>query len=259
MFKQKLITLGSALLLLCSGAAAIAQQSNPFASDPRAPYAGGVIFRAQCATCHGADAKGIASIDAPDLTLMFSTRNLSDADVFATIRNGIPGSIMPPHGFPDPEVWMLVSYLRSVAVAGTDRALEGDKVAGARLFNSHCAECHRVNGQGGSLGPDLTRITARRSYAALVESIRSPDLVIGNRYKPVIVTTADGQRVQGAIKSEDAFSIQLMDTAQQLRGFSRESLRAIERPEESLMPAFSVDQLSDQEIENILTYIQAPQ
>ena len=48
------------------------QELNPLEGDPRAARAGGSIFRAQCATCHGADAKGIDSIDAPDLTLVYA-------------------------------------------------------------------------------------------------------------------------------------------------------------------------------------------
>lgn len=244
---------------LLAPSAAWSQQSNPFEADPRAPYAGGVIFRAQCATCHGADAKGIASIDAPDLTLIWSNRNLADAEVFATIRNGVPGSIMPAHSFPDPQVWMLVAYLKSIAVAGTDINLSGDADRGRELFNSNCARCHRVAGNGGSLGPDLTRITARRSRLALEESIRNPGAEIGTRYRPVVIISADGQRVQGTIKSEDAFSLQIMDLNQQLRGFTKASVRAIERQDQSLMPRFTSNELNDADIENILTYLQVQQ
>ena len=103
-----------------------AQEVNPLAADPRAARAGGSIFRAQCATCHGADAKGIQSIEAPDLTLMFTRSESTDASVFRVIREGVPGSIMPPHAFPDAEIWMLVSYLRSVAIAGTSAQIDGD-------------------------------------------------------------------------------------------------------------------------------------
>lgn len=249
----------SLIAILIGYSPAWSQQSNPFEADPRAPYAGGVIFRAQCAACHGADAKGIASIDAPDLTLIWSNRELADAEVFATIRNGVPGSIMPPHGFPDPQVWMLVAYLKSIAVAGTAINLSGDAALGQALFSSNCARCHRVAANGGSLGPDLTRITARRSKLALEESIRNPSAEIGLRYKPVLISAADGQRVQGAIKSEDAFSLQIMDLNQQLRGFAKASVRSIERQEESLMPRFTANQLNDADIENILTYLQVQQ
>jgi len=243
-------------LCLC-GFPAVAQQSNPFESDPRAPYAGGVIFRAQCATCHGADAKGISSIDAPDLTQMWSGRELSDSDVFQTIRNGVAGSIMPPHGFPDPEVWMLVSYLKSIAVSGTNRVLTGDSNRGNDLFAANCRQCHRVAGKGGSLGPDLTQITARRSYAALVESVRNPGAMIGGRYKPVSVILVNGEKLQGTIKSEDAFSMQIMDSNQQLRGLDKQSIRVIDREIGSLMPQFSTSALSDSDLDNILTYLQS--
>jgi len=255
---SRLISAILMVLALClCGFTAFAQQSNPFESDPRAPYAGGVIFRAQCATCHGADAKGISSIDAPDLTQMWAGRELSDSDVFQTIRNGVAGSIMPPHGFPDPEVWMLVSYLKSIAVSGTSRTLTGDSNRGKELFAANCAQCHRVAGQGGSLGPDLSQITARRSYEALTESVRNPDAMISGRYKPVSVVLANGERLQGAIKSEDAFSMQIMDLNQQLRGLDKRSLQAIDRQVDSLMPQFSSTALSDADLNNILTYLQS--
>mgnify|MGYP001150948085 CR=1 FL=1 len=103
----------SALCLLLAAAispqAVLAQQTNPLAFDPRAAAAGGVIFRAQCATCHGADAKGISSIDAPDLTLMWTQPGMSENRVFSRIQGGVQGSIMPSHDFPDTEIWMLVS------------------------------------------------------------------------------------------------------------------------------------------------------
>ncbi|MBL4572816.1 MAG: c-type cytochrome, partial [Gammaproteobacteria bacterium] len=82
---------------------ASAQQTNPLASNSRAALAGGVIFRAQCATCHGADAKGISSIDAPDLTMMWTQPGMTENRVFTRIQEGIPGSIMPAHDFPDTE------------------------------------------------------------------------------------------------------------------------------------------------------------
>ena len=85
----------TALFLLLAVAiypsAVLAQQTNPLASDPRAAAAGGVIFRAQCATCHGADAKGISSIDAPDLTLMWTQPGISENRVFSRIQEGRAG------------------------------------------------------------------------------------------------------------------------------------------------------------------------
>jgi len=175
---------------------------------------------------------------------------------------------MPPHGFTDPETWMLVSYLRSVAVTGATE-FSGDAVRGSGLFLSNCDRCHRVKGEGGSLGPDLSQITSRRSAAALINSVREPSATIARRYQPVTVVLAGAvegvsagasngrQRVQGTLKSEDAFSIQMMDTNQQLRAFMKADLLELVRESDSLMPAFSNTDLSSAELEDILTFLQS--
>jgi putative heme-binding domain-containing protein len=234
-----------------------AQVLNPLASDPRAAQAGGAIFRAQCATCHGADAKGIDSIEAPDLTLIWAREATTDASLFKTIKEGIAGSIMPPHQNPDPEIWMTVSYLKSIAISGTNETVVGNAGRGRNIFVENCSRCHRVDGVGGSLGPDLSSITGRRSLASLVNSLREPSSVIGRRFKPVSLTTATNERVQGTIKSEDAFSVQLMDSDQVLRAFNKIELIQFTRDIDSLMPVFSEAALTETDVNDILSYLQS--
>ena len=234
-----------------------AQVLNPLASDPRAAQAGGAIFRAQCATCHGADAKGIDSIEAPDLTLIWAREATTDASLFKTIKEGIAGSIMPPHQNPDPEIWMTVSYLKSIAISGTNETVVGNAGRGRNIFVENCSRCHRVDGVGGSLGPDLSAITGRRSLASLVNSLREPSSVIGRRFKPVSLTTATNERVQGTIKSEDAFSVQLMDSEQVLRAFNKIELIQFTRGINSLMPVFSEAALTETDVNDILSYLQS--
>ncbi|NKB32391.1 MAG: c-type cytochrome [Pseudomonadales bacterium] len=261
-FQFNFLKLLNVFLVCCGlllGSQTFAQEVNPLERDPRAARVGGSLFRAQCATCHGADAKGIETIDAPDLTLMFTRDGVNDGSVFQVIRDGVPGSIMPPHSFTDTEVWTLVSYLRSVAVAGTTSPIDGDPRRGLTLFNENCALCHRVNGRGGSLGPDLSAITSRRSQTALVNSIRDPSANIGRRFKPVTLVTTANDLVQGTIKSEDAFSIQIMDSNQILRGFRKSALREVIHEETSLMPNFSDSDLSNSDIDDVLSFLQSNQ
>ncbi|MEQ8953523.1 MAG: c-type cytochrome, partial [Gammaproteobacteria bacterium] len=79
--------IGSSLLLAAVLASpAQAQDINPFEGDFGAARAGAALFRAQCATCHGADGKGISTISAPDLTLIWSAGGRSDGEVFSIIR-----------------------------------------------------------------------------------------------------------------------------------------------------------------------------
>lgn len=257
--KLKLLSVLSICYGIILAGDVFAQDLNPLANDPRAARVGGALFRAQCATCHGADAKGIESIDAPDLTLMYLRDGVTDVSVFQLIREGIPGSIMPPHSFTDTEVWTLVSYLRSAAVAGTSTTIEGNTTRGLSLFNDNCSQCHRVDGRGGSLGPDLTAITNRRSQDALTNSIRNPSATIARRYKPVTLIFQNNELMRGTIKSEDAFSIQVMDSNQVLRGFKKSSLQEVVHEDQSLMPSFSTSELSDRDISDVLSFLQSSQ
>ncbi|MBT8146257.1 MAG: c-type cytochrome [Gammaproteobacteria bacterium] len=250
-----LFTVLAATTFLTISEIGLAQGVNPLDSNPRAAAAGGSLFRAQCATCHGADAKGIPSIQAPDLTQLWSQTGNTDETVFQTIRNGIPGSIMPPHSFTDTEIWMLVSYLKSTGGGNSSDSYDGNPSRGEWLFASNCSSCHRVNGAGGSLGPDLSRITARRSKQALAASIRDPSGAVGRGYRPVTLITGDNKRIDGAVKSEDAFSIQVMDQRQVLRGFRKAELMDLQRNERSLMPVFNERTLSDAELEDVLAFL----
>lgn len=255
----RLIRALSMLLLMLAASLAgqplRAQSVNPLEGSTRATYAGGALFRAQCATCHGADATGIISIDAPDLTRMWQQRDYSDAEVFGIIRDGIPGTIMPPHEFTDTEIWMLVSYLRSVGTRGVTALPPGAAESGATRFAADCAECHRVGQQGGILGPDLSDLLQRANLEAIRQAVREPDTLVPAGYKTVRVT-ADGTRIEGVLKNEDAFSVQLLSRDQQLRAFSKQAVR-LQRLSHSLMPAFGPAELSEQDLADILNFIRS--
>jgi putative heme-binding domain-containing protein len=127
--------------------------------------------------------------------------------------------------------------------------------SGERIFWSTCGGCHAVNGRGGRLGPDLSRIALTRSPEALSRAIRAPTVSTGSAYQAVTLVTRDGQRIRGARKSEDAFSIQIMDTHEQLRGYLKASLREVIRDPGSLMPAFGPDRLSDRDLDEVVTFL----
>jgi putative heme-binding domain-containing protein len=94
-----------------------------------------------------------------------------------------------------------------------------------------------------------------RSKEALVLSVRDPGATVAAGYRPVALQTAEGERLEGVIKSEDAFSIQMMDVGQNLRGFAKPALRRLERAEGSLMPAFGEATLSGQAVQDILAFL----
>jgi putative heme-binding domain-containing protein len=112
-----------------------------------------------------------------------------------------------------------------------------------------------IDGEGGRLGPNLSRIGAARSVAALEREIRRPNEVLPVGFEPVTVVTADGRRVRGVRKNEDTFSVQIMTPAEELRSFFKRDLKEVIAEEQSLMPAYGLDRLSDDELADLVRYL----
>lgn len=236
---------------LCCGmlATAVAEQRNPFETDEAAIRIGAALFASRCADCHGPDAKGKLG---PDLTLRW-TRGESDESAFLVIRNGVPGSSMPPSAAPDNELWAIVAHLRNISVVPPLQTT-GDAGRGRALFQRECAGCHQVSGSGGALGPDLTGIGAARSRAALTTALQDPSASVALGFRAVTLR-ADDERVEGVVKAEDAFSLQLVTVDGELRAFQKGELDALARGTQSLMPVFDASRLSETELEDLLAYL----
>jgi putative heme-binding domain-containing protein len=230
---------------------ASAQAVNPYEADRTAIRVGRALFETRRAQCHGGDAKGISG---PDLTVLWAV-GTSDDRVFQTIQLGVSGSIMPASSAPDQEIWAMVAYLKGLSTVPEFDSDRGDAVRGREIFASTCTGCHRVNGEGGHLGPDLTRIAAIRTREMLERSIRDPSASVGSGYRAVTLVTGDGQRIRGVTKSEDSFSIQIVDTDQRLQGYLKADLQEVIRGERSLMRQFGPDRLSDEALDDLLRYL----
>jgi cytochrome c oxidase cbb3-type subunit III len=244
-------TIFSAGVFAAMLASAALGQDRPAAGDAGAVQAGGSLFREKCAECHGTDARGVAG---HDLTRIFAS-GATDDRVFQTIRQGVPNTIMPSSTAPDSEIWALVSYIRSLNGSGTAELARGNADNGERIFWASCGNCHIVNGRGGPLGPDLTRITQNQSREQLTRAVRDPNASIPDGYRTVTVVTRDGQRVRGVRKSEDAFSIQMMDEGGHLRGFLKSGIREVISETSSLMPAFGSDRLNENDLTDVLAFL----
>jgi len=225
--------------------------TNPHAGDREAIRNGMSLFRSRCGDCHGLDASGYRG---PDLVALIAG-GATDERLFQTIRKGVPGTEMPSSNMPDDQVFLLLAYLRNIGTVAPADVPAGNASHGAQLFAAQCATCHRVAGKGGRLGPDLTRVGAARSYAALVREIRAPSEVIAPGYDTVTLVTRDGQRIRGAKKNEDTFSIQIMDQRERIQGYLRADLQDVVYEKASLMPAYGQERLSDSDLNDLIGYL----
>lgn len=251
-----------------------AQQKNPFAGDPKAAKLGEFQFRVNCAFCHGLGARGGGR--GPDLTRAQKRHGNSDAEMFRNIHDGISGTGMPAAvmgsigvGMSEEEIWQVIAYLRSVQ-AKASSAPAGNAAHGKELFygTAGCGTCHMVEGKGGRLGPDLSGTGSARSTEYIVDSIRNPSrrLALGlteptkefaQQYESVTVVTGDGQKFMGVILNEDYFTLQMMDTREQLHLFEKDKLRSYEKSRESLMPVYDAKTLSDKDVQDIVAFLLA--
>jgi putative heme-binding domain-containing protein len=229
-------------------------EANPFDGDPGAVRTGMGLYRIRCADCHGVDARGVR---APDLTGVWASGR-TDGGLYRTILEGIPGTEMRPiTRTRADEVWKILAYLRTLATPQSTPTLGGDAGNGERIFRENCTGCHRVNAIGGRLGPDLSRIGASRSRDALVSAIREGfQGRSSSGYRTVRLTTESGRSVQGVTKNEDLFSIQIMEMEGRIQGFQKERLESLEKPSGSVMPVFGPERLSDDEVDDLVSYLE---
>lgn len=224
---------------------------NPHLGNKGSIKSGMALYRVRCGDCHGLDASGYRG---PDLNAAMNA-GMNDERLFSIIRKGVPGTEMPPTNAPDDEVLMLIAYLRNLGGAAPAEKPTGNVDNGQKLFASQCATCHRVDGRGGRLGPDLSRVGAARSRAALVREIRTPSDWMPPNYETVTLVTKDAQKIRGAKKNEDVFSIQVMDTRERIQGYLKSSLQEVIYEKTSLMPTYGPDRLNESDLNDLLGYL----
>ena len=231
---------------------------NPLEGNAEAITAGMGAYRVRCADCHGMDARGIRG---PDITQVWA-KGRTDAALFSTIHNGVPGTEMPAFPAPrtsDMDVWRILAYLKTMAAPAPDGPPRGNAGAGENVFAANCMGCHRVGERGGNLGPDLSRIGIARARAAMARQIRGTVADFRTGYEPVTLTTPGGQEIRGVKKNEDLFSVQVMDNRERIQGYLREDMRSVTNEKKSAMPTFGSDKLSDEQLDDLLTYLETLQ
>lgn len=257
--------------LMAAGLCA-ANGQNPLAHDPNAAKAGEYEFRINCALCHGLGARGGGR--GPDLTQAVKKHTHSDADMFQVISNGIPGTAMPANGtngqgvgMTDKEIWQIITYIRSQEVKASAKS-SGNAAHGKELFygDGNCSLCHMLEGKGGRLGPDLTGVGGSRTRAAIIESIRNPSRRLAwgltestkefpQEYESVTAVTAEGKQVKGVTLNEDSFTVQIMDSGENIYLLDKAKLKSFQKSRESAMPKYNPDVLSDKDVDDIVAFL----
>jgi putative membrane-bound dehydrogenase-like protein len=136
------------------------------------------------------------------------------------------------------------------------RAEAGDSARGRPLFTKHCATCHRLFGEGGSVGPDLTHAN-RKDRDFLLVSLIDPSSVVRKEFQSVIVSTRDGRVLTGLVAEQTPGRITLAGPKGERTTLARESVEAIAESPRSLMPEDLYRALNPGELRDLFAYLQS--
>ena len=219
------------------------------------------LFDAHCTDCHGINGTGD---EAPAINHALSA---DDAALHKIIRDGTPDGRMPRvRRMTEEEVDQLVAYVR-VLGRGPSTPVVGNADRGRGIYQRlDCRTCHVIGGQGGVLGPDLTRVGQRRAVNYLRQAVLEPGkvkpkgstniLLNGfSEYLPVSVVERNGREVRGIRVNEDSFTIQVRDSAGALYSFRKTDVQNVDKQfGRSLMPGYK-DKLSAAEADDLVAYL----
>lgn len=146
----------------------------------------------------------------------------------------------------------LVAKLAAAAASRGD-ALRGRQVFLSKLAN--CTACHKVAGQGGDIGPDLSVVGAGVPVPLIIESLLWPNRQVKEGYLATRVVTSEGQIFTGYKLKETAEEVQLRDiTTREVRRIAKEDVEEI-APVGSVMPAGLTVGMTEGEVHDLIRYL----
>ena len=136
----------------------------------------------------------------------------------------------------------------------------GDIRRGQVVFHSEkaaCYSCHAIGYRGGNVGPDLTKIGSIRSERDLLEAIVFPSASLVRSFEPITVAMSDGKLFNGLLRGETADELRLATGVNQEARIARREIEEIRPSTVSIMPAGLDQQLSHQELADLVAFLKA--
>jgi putative heme-binding domain-containing protein len=136
----------------------------------------------------------------------------------------------------------------------------GDVRRGQAVFNSAkaaCSSCHSIGYVGGKVGPDLTRIGQIRVERDLLESIVFPSASFVRSFEPVALALRDGKIVSGIVLSESSDELVLATGPNEQARVARADVEEMRPGTVSVMPAGLDQQLTKQELADLVAFLKA--
>jgi putative heme-binding domain-containing protein len=241
----------AAVALLAAGAATPAAQDHGQYTQADID-AGSRVYNRQCASCHGPNGDQVSGID---LRRQQFRRASSDEDLTRVITTGTNAG-MPPFALQPAELTGIVAFIRAGFDLTARPVRVGTAARGKTVVEGKggCIACHRINGIGSRVAPDLSDIGVARNVEALHRSLTDPTSGMMPINRPVRITMKDGRTISGRRLNEDTYTVQLIDDTERLHSLNKSDMRNYVVETKSPMPVYA-GQLTDAEIADVIAYL----
>ena len=136
---------------------------------------------------------------------------------------------------------------------------QGDPIRGRKLYLNNkavaCITCHRLEGVGGNVGPDLTRVWDTLSLEKVMESMLDPSKEIKEGYQSFVATTKAGLTFSGLKVAQTAKELILKDATGKEVRIAAADLDAVTPSKTSLMPDDVVRHLGFNEFIDLVAFL----
>jgi putative membrane-bound dehydrogenase-like protein len=132
--------------------------------------------------------------------------------------------------------------------------MKGDATRGKAVFEKRCSVCHRLEGVGHEVGPDLAAL-ANKSAAYLLQEILDPNRNVDTRYLEYVVQTKSGRTFNGLLAAETATSITLRGQEGKEQVLLRADIDSLSSNGKSLMPEGLEKDVGKQDMADLLAYL----
>ena len=129
---------------------------------------------------------------------------------------------------------------------------------GKTLFTRSCGVCHKLNGEGGILGPDITG-SNRTNINYLLSNLIEPSAEIQDDYRMVVITSQDGRTYSGNVIAENDRQLTLRVIGNDQLVLNKSDIQSREVAQVSMMPEGLLQTLSDKEVVDLVGYLRAGQ
>lgn len=133
---------------------------------------------------------------------------------------------------------------------------KSDTTRGLIVYEKTCASCHKLHGKGTPIGPDLTG-AERKDRQKLIRNMVDPNAEVRPQYISHIAVTTDGRVLTGLLAGSTAETITLLDAKNKRTILNRADVEELRESTVSLMPEKLLDELTDQQIRDLIAYLQS--